>query len=87
MSDDFNVHELQADVDWLRQQLMERDARLGEQLERERKRNDIQARRIKALVAVVEKLTHHLVTAHGVAPEGLQAELAELEEACRPVQL
>jgi hypothetical protein len=65
MSDDFIVRELQSDIDGLRQQLTGLDTRLGEQLERERKRNDIQARRIKALVAVVEKLTHHLVTARG----------------------
>ncbi|HZI13007.1 MAG TPA: hypothetical protein VE153_21675 [Myxococcus sp.] len=87
MSDEFNVSALQADVEWLQQQMKDFTARLGEQLERERKRNDIQARRIKALVGVVEKLSHHLIAAQVVSPEGLQAELAELEEASRPVQL
>lgn len=62
-------------------------ATVANALHKERKRNDVQSARIKALTALCEKLVDRL-TANGTVPAvDIALELAELRKASAPVKV
>ena len=60
---------------------------LADRLDVERKRNDVQAARIKALTALCEKLVERLTASGAVPAADLARELADVRKASEPVKL
>jgi hypothetical protein len=60
---------------------------LADKLEREKKRNDTQSARIKALNATVETLCTKLLERRVLTGDDLAADLAALREAMKPVKV
>jgi hypothetical protein len=74
------------EISTLREDAVDDFRRLTELVDVERKRNDLQFARIKALSALCEKLIERLIASGTVQAHELANELSELREVSKPVK-